>query len=74
MGLEQIAQSHVNEYSSWKAQCLLRIELQKTSFAVESTEHRKISEKQSIFISFSSVFFHRDYHRDMLVIPSKAVG
>lgn len=36
--------------------------------------HEEISEKQSIFISFSSVFFHRDYHRDMLVIPSKGSG
>lgn len=55
MGLEQIAQSHVNEYSSWKAQCLLRIEveLQKTSFAVESKEHKKRFQKNKVSLFHS---------------------
>lgn len=73
MGLEQIAQSHVNEYSSLKAQCLLRIEaeLQKTRFAVESKEHRKRFQKIMKYLYFILIcVFSQGY----AVIPTKAVG
>lgn len=75
MGLLQIAQSHVNEHSSLKAQCLLRIELQKTSFAVESKEHKKRFQKTMKYLYFILLcVLSQGLSQGYAVIPIKAVG